>query len=136
MLTYHQQQETITRLNAGKDTQGEIARSPLDDFEARLMSIDPNTWFDALKEAITTAGIYKLALAAVCGLYWFAASKQIIPSAENWEIRIAAAGFILFGLLWIANVFAAALQFFFTRALVASLDYAAPGASARSRLYS
>src|SRR3974377_2000123 len=25
-LTYHQQQETIKRLNAGKDTQGEIAR--------------------------------------------------------------------------------------------------------------
>ena len=27
MLTYHQQQEAIKRLNAGKETQGEIARS-------------------------------------------------------------------------------------------------------------
>lgn len=74
------------------------------------MFIDPNKWLEVLKVAITTAGIYKLALAAVCGLYWFAASKQIIPSAEDWEIRVAALGFILFGLLWIVNVFAAVLR--------------------------
>ncbi len=53
---------------------------------------------------------YKMALAAVSGLYWFAASKQIIPSAENWEIRVAALGFFLFGLLWIANVVASVIS--------------------------
>jgi hypothetical protein len=50
--------------------------------------IDPNKWLEALRVAITTAGIDKLALAAVCGLYWFAASKQIIPSAENWRFIV------------------------------------------------
>ena len=75
------------------------------------MSIDPNKWSEALKAAITTAGIYKMALAAVSGLYWFAASKQIIPSAENWEIRVAAFGFILFGVLWFFSIVASVISF-------------------------
>jgi hypothetical protein len=29
------------------------------------MALDPSKWADALKSAITTAGVYKLALAAV-----------------------------------------------------------------------
>jgi hypothetical protein len=82
------------------------------------MSIDPNKWSEALKAAINTAGIYKLALAAVCGFYWFASSKQIIPSAENWEIRVAALGFILFLLLWVANVVASVISFFQPRQLL------------------
>jgi hypothetical protein len=41
-----------------------------------------------------------------------AASRQIIPSAEAWEIRAAAFGFLLFGSPWLANVVAALLQFF------------------------
>jgi hypothetical protein len=76
------------------------------------VTVDPGKWADALKSAITTAGVYKLALAAVCALYWLGASRQIIPSAETWEIRASAFGFLLFGFLWLANVVAALLQFF------------------------
>ena len=76
------------------------------------MPIDLGKLSEALKAAITTAGIYKFALAIVFGLYWVAASKQIIPSAQDWEIRVAASGFLLFGVLWIANVFAAVWRFF------------------------
>ena len=59
------------------------------------MALDPSKWADALKSAITTAAISKLALAAVCALYWFAASRRVIPSAEPWEFRAAAFGFLL-----------------------------------------
>jgi hypothetical protein len=37
--------------------------------------------------------------------------KQIIPSAENWEIRVAALGFILFGVLWFFNIVASVISF-------------------------
>lgn len=76
------------------------------------MALDPSKWADALKSAITAAGVYKLALAAICGLYWFAASHQIIPSAEPWELRASAFGFLLFGLFWVANAVDALLRFF------------------------
>jgi hypothetical protein len=76
------------------------------------MSIDPTKWLEALKSATSTAGVYKLALAVICGLYWLAASRQWIPSAEPLEFRVAALGLFLFGFLWLANVLSSLLSIF------------------------
>jgi hypothetical protein len=76
------------------------------------MSIDPSKWLEAIKSATGTAGVYKLALALICGLYWLAASRQWIPSAEAWEFGLAALGLFLFGFLWLANVVSSMLSIF------------------------
>jgi hypothetical protein len=76
------------------------------------MSVDPSKWLEALKTAISTAGVYKFALAVVCGLYWLAAKRQWVPDAEPWELRASAFGSFLFGTLWLANVLSSALSIF------------------------
>jgi len=79
------------------------------------MPFDPSKWLEVLKTAITTAGIYKFALAAVCVLYWLAARNQWIPSADPWELRAAALGFILFASLWLATVISSIFSIFSPR---------------------
>jgi cytochrome b561 len=79
------------------------------------MPFDPSKWLEVLKTAITTAGIYKFALAVVCSLYWLAARNQWIPSADPWELRAAALGFFLFGSLWLATVISSVLSIFSPR---------------------
>jgi hypothetical protein len=66
---------------------------------------------DALKTALSAAGVYKFALAAISAGYWFVASRGIIPGVASWEIRASAFGAILFAGLWVANVISAALTF-------------------------
>jgi hypothetical protein len=85
------------------------------DFEAP-MNFDPTKLSDAIKSAITTAGIYKLALMLVFAAYWYCATNGIIPDAEKWEIRVAAGGAFLFGFLWVANVVASIIDFLSPRA--------------------
>jgi hypothetical protein len=66
---------------------------------------------DGLKTAIATAGIYKFAIALACGAYWYCAVKGILPGAEQWEIRAAGFGVMLFGFLWFASAISALLDF-------------------------
>ncbi|MFA6206715.1 MAG: hypothetical protein WC689_10935 [Methylocystis sp.] len=67
---------------------------------------------DLIKTAISSGGVYKLGLALACGVYWYLAEKDIIPFAESWEIRAAAAGALLFGFLWGAGTVGAFFDFF------------------------
>lgn len=83
------------------------------------MSFDPTKLTDALKTAIATAGIYKLAIALACAGYWVAAVRGFVPNPENWELRASAAGALLFGALWFANALHALLSFFQPRAHLA-----------------
>jgi hypothetical protein len=83
------------------------------------MALDLDKFTDALKSAITAAGVYKLAFALVAGTYWFVATRGIIPDANSWEIRAAAFATLLFAFLWLGNIAAVLLDFFQPRVWVA-----------------
>ncbi len=76
------------------------------------MSTDPTRWIDVFKTVIATGGWYKLAIASAAGCYWVFARSGIIPDAQPWEIRSAAALTLLFGLLTIASIVTTLLNFF------------------------
>jgi hypothetical protein len=65
---------------------------------------------EGLKAALSAAGVYKLALAAVCGVYYYVAKSAVVPGAETWELRAAFLGALLFGALWIASAINAMLK--------------------------
>jgi hypothetical protein len=73
---------------------------------------------DALKTALSAAGAYELALAIVCGAYYYAAKAGVIPGAEPWELRASFLAALLFGVLWIAGAFIALLNFIPPRAWI------------------
>jgi hypothetical protein len=49
---------------------------------------------DLIKSAISSGGVYKLALALACAAYWYLADRDIIPFADragpaNSDIRLS-----------------------------------------------
>jgi len=82
------------------------------------MPLDLDKLTDALKTALSAAGAYKLALAVVCGAYYYAAKTGIIPGAEPWELRASFLAALLFAVLWIASALIALLNFVPPRAWI------------------
>jgi hypothetical protein len=85
---------------------------------ASAMAPELDKLTDALKTALSAAGAYKLALAVVCGAYYYAAKTGVIPGAEPWELRASFLGALLFGVLWIASALIALLNFVPPRAWI------------------
>lgn len=74
-------------------------------FDRSFIVVDFDKISGALNDVISTSGIYKFAIAFSCAAYWYFAEIGALPGAESWEIRLSAAGAMLFGALWLAGVF-------------------------------